>query len=578
MAEPTTDGYRRLLERALAKLEELEGKLALKPEARREPIAVIGAGVRFPGGVDDLRSFWRLLHDGIDPVSEVPPDRWDVEALYDPDPDAPGKTYARWGGFLTGVDRFDPAFFGISPREAKAMDPQQRLLLEVSWEALERAGYASPSTLGSKTGVYVGMVATDYASLSHGDLTGIDTYFGTGISRSIAAGRLSYLLGLHGPNMAIDTACSSSLVSVHLACQSLRTGESDMALAGGVNLILAPDGSVSTARARMASFTGRCRAFDASADGYVRAEGCAMVLLKRLPEAIRDGDQVMGVIRGSAINQDGRSNGITAPSGNAQAAVIRLALADGGIDPAEVGFLEAHGTGTPLGDPIEMGALAEVFGGSHTSERPLMVGSVKTNIGHTEATAGMASLIKVLLAFEHGTIPPHLHLREPNPRIPWNELPVTVPTTRTPWERTVGRPRVAGVSSYGFSGTNAHVVVAEPPPPESPTNASTGLDRSAHLLALSARDGTALGELAERFRAALEETAAPLGDVAFAANSGRAHFTERLALVADTTTNAAAILSGPPGDHRPGLLRGTVSAGDPPRVAFLFTGQGAQRV
>jgi acyl transferase domain-containing protein/NADPH:quinone reductase-like Zn-dependent oxidoreductase len=572
----TTIDYRALLKRAHDTLEEMQARLASAERARREPIAVVGMGVRFPGGAVDAASLWRVLHDGIDVVTEVPRERWDVDAFYDPDPDAPGRSYTRWGAFLDRIDEFDPAFFGISPREAAAMDPQQRLLLEVTWEALESAGRAGPALGGSRTGVFVGMAGSDFAVLPRGDLSMADTYFATGAARSIAAGRLSYLLGLHGPSLVVDTACSSSAVATHLACQSLRAGESDMALAGGVNVMLAPDGSISTSRGRMMSFTGRCRTFDAAADGYVRAEGCAMLVLRRLSDALADGDEVLAVILGSAVNQDGRSNGITAPNAQAQEAVIRAALADAGIAPAEVGLVEAHGTGTTLGDPIEMRALGAVFAPGRRAAEPLLVGAVKTNIGHTEGVAGTAGLIKAILALRHRTVPPNLHLSEPNPLIPWDSLPVQVPTEPVAWEVGEGARRVAGVSSFGFSGTNSHIVVAEPPPP-APRPAAA---RSAHLLCLSARTPAALAEAAERHERHLATLpAAALADAAFTLGAGRTHLTERLAVVADTPEAARAGLAAwRAGEEPPTVLRGTATSGVAPEIAFLFTGQGAQYV
>ncbi|HEV2131287.1 MAG TPA: polyketide synthase, partial [Longimicrobiaceae bacterium] len=375
----TTSGqidYRTLLKRAYDNLEEMQERLARAERARREPIAIVGMGMRFPGGGNDAASFWKILYEGIDVVAEVPRDRWDVDAFFDPDPDVVGKTYSRQGAFLDGIDRFDPHFFGISPREAAGMDPQQRLLLEVSWEALENAGHASPALTGSRSGVFVGMVGSDYAHLPGERIHEVDAYFGTGISRSIAAGRISYAFGMQGPAVAVDTACSSSAVATHLACLSLRAGECDMALAGGVNLMLIPGATISASRARMLSPTGRCQAFDASADGYVRAEGCAMLVLKRLSDAIADRDNILAVILGSALNQDGRSNGITAPNGQAQELLLRAALADAGVEPGKISVIEAHGTGTSLGDPIEMRALGAIFGKAHSPEHPLLIGSV----------------------------------------------------------------------------------------------------------------------------------------------------------------------------------------------------------
>ncbi|WP_286851096.1 polyketide synthase, partial [Hydrogenophaga sp. 70-12] len=374
MTEPRqgTD-HAALLKRSLVAIDQLKAQLAAAEQARSEPIAIIGMGCRFPGQADTPEAFWSLLHSGRDAVTEVPPHRWDVERYYDPNPDAMGKSYTRWGSFVEGVDRFDAPFFGISPREAVSLDPQQRLLLEVSWEALERAGLAPSSLAGSRTAVYMGITTSDYAGLMNeerGPCHG-DAYTPSGTAHSVAAGRLSYFFGLHGPNVAVDTACSSSLVAIHWAIQSLRNGEAELALAGGVNLTLAPNGAVLTSRARMMSFDGHCKTFDASADGYVRGEGCGVLVLKRLSDAQRDGDRVLAVLRGSALNQDGRSSGLTAPNGAAQEAVIRAALANARLQPGDIGYVEAHGTGTPLGDPIEMKALNQVFG-ERPRERPLM--------------------------------------------------------------------------------------------------------------------------------------------------------------------------------------------------------------
>jgi acyl transferase domain-containing protein len=416
---------------------------------------------RFPGA-DNVETYWRNLHDGVDAISEVPRDRWNVDAYFDENRDAPGKTYSRWGGFLSQIDGFDASFFGIAPREARGMDPQQRILLEVTWEALENAGIPTAKLAGTETGVFLGFCLSDYAQkqLYASDPSGIDAYSGTGSVGSVAAGRLSYFLGLQGPSMAVDTACSSSLVSVHLACQSLRAGECDVALAGGVNLLLSPNLTVYFAKLTALAPDGRCKAFDAAANGYVRGEGCGMLVLKPLEKAMADGDNVLAVIRGSAVNQDGRSNGLTAPSGLAQERVIRSALRQGGVEARAIEYVEAHGTGTPLGDPIEIGALAAALCKGRPPTNKLFVGSVKTNIGHLEGAAGVASLIKVVLALRHREIPPQLHLKEKSPYIPWQDLPIEVPTAPLPW---TGAGRLAGVSSFGFSGTNAHIVLQEAP-------------------------------------------------------------------------------------------------------------------
>lgn len=395
------------LKQAIAELRALRAERDALRAARHAPIAVIGMACRFPGGADDPAAYWRLLDGGVDAITEIPSDRWDAAAHYDPDPLAPGKHATRWGGFVDGIEAFDPAFFGITPREAVSMDPQQRLLLEVGWEAIEHGGQSMERLAACAAGVFVGIGTHDYAHLRlmSGAREGIDAHLTTGTCHSIASGRLSYALGLTGPSVSVDTACSSSLVAVHLAVQSLRLGECRIALAGGVNAILMPEMVVALSKGRMLASDGRCKTFDARADGFVRGEGCGMVLLKRLDDAIEDGDRVLAVIRGTAINQDGRSNGLTAPNGPAQVAVIRAALADAGIEPATVDFVETHGTGTALGDPIEVDALGEAYGPGRPPDRPLLLGSAKTNIGHLEAAAGVAGLIKAALALRHAAIP-----------------------------------------------------------------------------------------------------------------------------------------------------------------------------
>src|SRR5262245_10245506 len=396
-------------QRILRALKEARARLQAIDQARSEPIAIVGIGCRFPGGVNDGPSDWRLLCNGADAVSEIPADRFDINAYYDPEPRKPGKIYTRQGGFLDEIGQFDPQFFGMAPREAISLDPQQRLLLEVSWEALEHAGQAPDKLLGSRTGVFVGINGSDYGFLQMAAAgSSPDLYFGTGNAMSAAAGRLSYVLGLQGPSLSVDTACSSSLVAVHLASQSLRHHECRMAIAGGVNIILNPDVTVNFCRARMLSADGRCKTFDAAADGYVRGEGCGVVVLKRLGDALADGDRVLAVLRGSAVNQDGRSSGLTAPNGQAQEALIRAALDDAGLAATDVGYIEAHGTGTNLGDPIELRAIQAVHG-ARDAARPLLVGSVKTNIGHLEPASGVAALIKTVSALVHEAIPAHLH-------------------------------------------------------------------------------------------------------------------------------------------------------------------------
>ncbi len=559
---------------ALRVIEALEARIHSLERAKSEPIAVIGLACRVPGA-SDSDAFWRLLEQGVDAIGEVPADRFDVEDYYDPDPDAPGKITTRSGGFLDQVcAAFDPQFFGISPREAVGMDPQQRLLLEVSWEALEHAALAPARLRGSRTGVFVGISSFDYAQLlAAQDEATIDAYLGTGVAHSATVGRISYLFGLEGPNLAIDTACSSSLVAVHQACQSLLAGESDLALAGGVNVILTPAATITLCKARMLAPDGRCKTFDATANGFARGEGCGIVVLKRLSDAQRDGDRILAVIRGSAVNQDGASSGLTVPNGPAQTRVIRRALEQAGIAPGEVDYLEAHGTGTSLGDPIEVQAAAAALGDGRDARRPLLLGSVKTNIGHLEAAAGIAGLIKVVLTLQHERIPRHLHFRQPNPHIPWAELPVRVTQEATAWPKP---RRIAGVSAFGFSGTNAHVVLeGAAEQPEAQAEAETPTPAQ-HVLPLSAKTEAALQALAARYAAWwTEHPQAPLSDVSFTLATGRSHLEQRAALVAGSPEEAWTLLAAlEAGRPAPGLYTGR--AHGRPKMAWLFTGQGSQ--
>ncbi len=561
------------LKRAVLEIRELRSRIDEAERARREPIAIVGMGMRLPGGISDPEAFWDLLRDGTEAIGPIPPERWDAEAFYDPDPEAPGKMYTRHGAFVDPVDQFDPQFFGISPREAASMDPQQRLLLETAWEALERAGQAPDKLNGSQTGVFIGIANSDYFRMLASDLAAIDVYLATGNTLSVAAGRISYLLGLHGPSMAIDTACSSSLVAVHLAAQSLRSHECDLALAGGVNLILSPEANINFSKAQMMARDGHCKTFDAAADGYVRGEGCAVIVLKRLSDALASGDNILAVIRGSAVNQDGRSSGLTAPNGPAQEAVIRTALANGGIASHEVSYVEAHGTGTPLGDPIEIQALGAVLGADRPADRPLLVGSVKTNVGHLESAAGVVGLIKVVLALHHSQIPPHLHFRTPNPHIPWNTLPITIPTALTPWP--VGeRRRIAGISSFGFSGTNAHVLIEEAPAAREPVASDA---RPLQLLTLSAKSAAALRVLALRYQNWIAQRPdLALADLCHTANVGRAQFEQRLAI----TAADSGVLQDRLGHFLAGSEDANVTNGHAtsPEIAFLFSGHGATYV
>ncbi|OLP20312.1 hypothetical protein BST81_00815 [Leptolyngbya sp. 'hensonii'] len=566
---------RMLLKNALAALEEMQAKLDAVEKARHEPIAIIGMGCRFPGGADTPEAFWDLLCEGRDVVREVPAERWNVNDYVEPN--ATGQPTSWYGGFLDSIDEFDPQFFDISPREATTMDPQQRLVLEVSWEALERAGQAPDRLRGSQTGIFVGITTNDYSRLTLRDhQAGLDVYTATGSALNVAPGRVAYTLGLQGPSIAIDTACSSSLVAVHLACRSLRSGETNLALAGGVNATLVPEAFICFSRWGMMASDGRCKTFDARADGFVRGEGCGIVVLKRLSDAIANGDPVLAAIRGSAVNQDGRSSGLTVPNGLAQREVVRQALRDARVNPAEVSYVEAHGTGTSLGDPIEIEALGAALGEGRTGQHPLTIASVKTNIGHLESAAGIAGLIKVVLAMQHQQIPPHLHFQERSPRIPWPAFPMDIPTRLTPW--TVGdRPRIAGVSGFGFSGTNAHVIL-EAAPALAQRQPATLPDRSRHLLTLSAKTREALMALAERYKTFLEaHPEVDLGDVCFTANRGRAQFSHRLSTIAGSVTDLKEKLAAvTTSQETTGVFQGQAAGSSLPKLAFLFTGQGSQ--
>ncbi|MDR3661748.1 MAG: SDR family NAD(P)-dependent oxidoreductase, partial [Mycobacterium sp.] len=543
--------------------------------------AIVGYAARFPGA-SDADEFWQVLREGRDAVSEVPQDRWDSDEFFDPEPGAPGKVVTRRAGLIDDVLGFDAPFFGMSAREVRLMDPQHRLLLETAWRAVEHSGTAPTALADTNTGVFVGLSTHDFLGMAFGELTypEIEAYLGIGTSNAAAAGRISHRLGLQGPAVAVDTACSSSLVAIHQACQALRLGECDLALAGGANALLTPATMITFSSAHMLAPDGRCKTFDAAADGYVRGEGCGVIVIKRLEDAIRDGDRIRAVIRGSAINQDGASGGLTVPNGIAQQRVIAAALKRAGLEPSDVGYLEAHGTGTSLGDPIEAQAAGAVLGAGRDPGRPLLIGSVKTNIGHLEAAAGIAGVIKVILSLEHETLPKHLHFENPSPHIPWDQLAVEVVKETMPWERN-GRPRVAGVSSFGFAGTNAHVILEEAPvaqPAEAPDPIEQPRDGKFSVLPLSARTPAALMQVADQYRSWLtNHPEATLADVCFTAGAGRAHFENRAALVVNSTGSAMELL-GALADDRPasGLVRGVSDRR--PKTAWLFTGQGSQYV
>jgi acyl transferase domain-containing protein/acyl carrier protein len=560
----------------LAALREARSRIESLERSRREPIAIVGAACRLPGASDTPEAFWNLLAARRDAITPVPANRWQNADYFSADPDAPGTLNVSGGGFIELQQDFDPEFFGMAPREALSLDPQQRLLLEVSWEALENAGMAADRLNGQEIGVFTAICWNDYGQRLLGrDAREIDAYMASGIANSMAAGRLSYILGLHGPSITIDTACSSSLVAVHLACQSLRNGECAAAIVGGASQLLHPELYVNFTKAHMLSPDNRCKTFDAGANGFVRSEGCVVVVLKRLSDALAANDEVLAVIRGSAINHDGHTSGLTVPNGPAQQDVIRKALRAADLSPDEIDYIEAHGTGTALGDPIEVGALGAVFGRA-ARRAPLVLGAVKSNIGHLEAAAGLAGLLKVVLALRHESIPANLHFSNPNPHIDWQRLPFAVPVREHAWPRSE-RARVAGVSSFGFSGTNAHVIVAEAP---QPVRAPSSAERPVHVLTLSARSENALRTLAARYAQRLSDDGQiELADAAFTANTGRAQFLHRLAVCAKSAAEATAALNAAArGEASPAVVRGRVERGGRPRIAFLFTGQGSQYV
>jgi thioester reductase-like protein len=546
----------------------------------QEPLAITGIGCRFPGGADNPAAFWQLLCDGSDAIGEVPADRWLADAFYSPDPRKLGKLCTRRGGFLTHIDRFDPLFFGISPREAAAIDPQHRLLLELAWEALEDGGHVVEQLARSRTGVFIGLSTYDYGNIQAQptEWRPANPYVLLGSTFSIAANRISYVFDFHGPSLVVDTACSSSLVAVHLACRSIWQGEADLALAGGANLMLHPGTSICFSNSGMLSPDGHCKSFDARANGYVRSEGGGIIVIKPLKQALRDNDRVYAVIRGTAVNQDGRTTGITVPSGAAQEAMLREACRQAGVRPAGLQYVEAHGTGTPVGDPVEANALGAVLKEGRVADSFCWIGSVKTNLGHLEAGAGITGVIKTALSLFHRHIPAHLHFVTPNPQIDFEQQRLRVPVQLQPWPANGVLPRLAGVNSFGFGGTNAHAILAECDPANTPADdrdgAATG--NLPRLIPISAKSSDVLRAAARTLGEWLSSNpAASLPDVSYTMGVRRTHHSHRLALVSNSVGELVDLLTVfGKGEGHPGVTEGRVAAD--PRLVFVFTGMGPQ--
>src|SRR4029450_11138738 len=527
---------------------------------QEDRIAIIGIGCRFPGGVNDTESFWKLLIEGREAIVDGPGERWNVERYYDPEPGIVGKTFAKRGGFLDQIDQFDPQFFGISPREAPYVDPQHRLLLETAWEAIEEAGLVLDLEKGSDIAVFVGISHNDYQGIQSSacDHFGITPPTATGSAHSLAANRISYCLNLRGPSVAMDTACSSALTAVHTACEHIWAGRGDTALAGGVTVMITPGGFIGFSQASMLSPDGRCAAFDATANGFVRGEGAGMVLLKRLSQAIEDGDPIQGVILGTSMNQDGHTNGISLPSAQAQTRLIEEACKDAGVLPHQIAFVEAHGTGTAGGDPIEAHALEEAL--CKNRSNPLPIGSVKTNLGHIETAAGVAGLLKAMLVLQHREIPPSLHFNAPNPHIDFEKLKLRVPTTVEPLPETNGE-YLAGVNSFGFGGANAHVILTEPPLLPHLAHAEPWPERAWPVM-LSARSEDALQGYAMKLAAWLTEGlhlngGSPLlPDLTYTLGARHNHHPYRLTLVAQSISDLIQELDAFAIKQKSGKVRG----------------------